>query len=80
MLEREISIAQLIRNFIKGAYEIDLGSLLNRFFYGGTASAETNFCGYPRGNPKPMLAEAVNAADVAIRAFISWELKVSEGT
>ena len=53
---------------------------MNRFFYGGTASAETNFCGYPRGNPKPMLAEAVNAADVAIRAFISWELKVSEGT
>ena len=80
MLEREISIAQLIRNFFKGAYEIDLGSLMNCFFYGGTASAETNFCGYPRGNPKPMLAEAVNAADVAIRAFISWELKVSEGT
>ena len=48
---------------------------MNCFFYGGTASAETNFCGYPRGNPKPVLAEAVNAADVAIRAFISSSLR-----
>jgi hypothetical protein len=79
-LEREISIAQLIRNFLKGGYEIDLGSLMNCFFYGGTASVETNFCGYPRGKPQANACGGGERGGRSDTRLHLMELEVSEGT